>query len=105
MPTTSGTAPQRRQRVCHSSSHSPPNIVSPKPQGGKTGSVATAPGALATAWASAISAFSAYSATHQKGAPNPTESNSNASASIGMITKVVSGIATTLASAPYNPAL
>ena len=38
--------------------------------------------------------------SHQKGAPRPTRSNSKASASSGMMMKVVSGMATTLASAP-----
>ena len=67
--------------------------------------MATAPGASATPCASPINASRARSVIHQKGAPSPTLSSSKASASAGMMTKVVSGIATTLASAPYSPAL
>ena len=39
-------------------------------------------------------------ASHQAGAPSPIASSSSASASSGITTKVVSGIATMLATAP-----
>ena len=57
------------------------------------------------ACASHSSPRSARPASHHTGAPSPARSSTSASASSGMTTKVVSGIATMLASAPYSPAL
>ena len=67
---------------------------------GIAGSAATAPGALEVTCASPINSSSACPVSHQAGQPRPARSSSNASASSGMMTKVVSGIAMMFASAP-----
>src|SRR3569623_3602757 len=67
--------------------------------------MASDPGAPAAACAIHNSSASALPVTHHNGTPSPMASNASASASAGMMTKVVSGIATMLASAPYSPAL
>lgn len=64
----------------------------------------TAPGMLAVQRASASRASSDTPTSHHSGAPAPIVSASSASAISGIETKVVSGMAMTLASAPYNPA-
>ena len=56
-----------------------------------------------TVWASHSRSASAWPVSHQNGAPSPTISSSSASASSGMITKVVSGIATILAKRAVQP--
>ncbi|MCY1172843.1 hypothetical protein D9M73_129870 [compost metagenome] len=68
------------------------------------GSGATDPGTAAVVCAIHSNRSSDRAVAHQNGAPAPMQSNSNASASSGIVTKVVSGIATILATAPYTPA-
>ena len=75
-PTATDQARQRRQRVRHRQSHSPPATISAKAPRGIAGSSATAPGAAAVAWASQSRSASACPASHQNGAPSPTRSSS-----------------------------
>ena len=100
MPTAKGKTPNSLTRVRNNPPISVPDMIAAKAQTGIDGSIDTAPGKLLTLWAIANISDTACPATHQNGAPNPTMSNSSAIASNGMMTKVVSGIATTLASAP-----
>ena len=64
------------------------------------GNIVTAPGASPAVCAIHNKARTAAPVAHQNGAPAPSVSNSSASASSGITTKVVKGIATILATAP-----
>ena len=95
-----GYLPQRRSFVRHRQIHRPPATIRAKAAGAIAGRRATAPGATAALCASQSRKDSACPVSHQKGAPRPNRSNRSASASSGMMMKVVSGMAITLAKAP-----
>ena len=78
----------------------PPAAIAPNAHAGIDGKSATAPFADEIEWASHSSPSIASPVIHQKGCPQPTMSNANAAASLGMITKVVSGIATMFPKTP-----
>ena len=104
-PATKGPNPSQRHRLRHSKHQSIPAIMPAKTNAGTEGVNIVAQGLAETPWAIISNSVSACCVSHQKGAPSPTRSSSNASASSGITTKVVSGIATILAKAPNMPAL
>jgi hypothetical protein len=97
---TSGKKPRRRNRVLHRQSHTNPIIISANAQIGIDGRRATAPFVADIEWASHSSRLIEPPHRNQKGLPSPAESNSSATASSGMMTKVVSGMATMFAPTP-----
>ena len=80
-------------------------MTQPNSAGRIAGASSVAIGLAATPCAIQSSRPSACPVSHQKGAPRPMRSNSSASTSSGMTTKVVSGMAIRLAKAPSIPAL
>jgi hypothetical protein len=86
--------------VFHRHSQIPPITIRANAQPGIEGSSATAPLVEATACARPSNPLIDSPQIHQKGVPHPSASKASAAASLGMITNVVSGIATMLANTP-----
>ena len=99
-----GAKPHSRARPCHSASQSNPATNSANVPSPMAGLSFTEPGWDDVKCASASRPSSDLPASHQAGAPSPTISHTSAIAINGIDTKVTSGIASTLAKAPYSPA-
>ena len=103
-PSPIGTRPSKRAQLVHRNSHRPPATIVPNAHGGIAASNATAPRLRRRNAPGRAAASSDRPHSHHKGAPSPAMSSNSAPASSGMMTKVVSGMATMLAKTPYRPA-